>query len=65
MSLAKQITSIVEQMPEKNQVLVLELVKAMVSPDDVLSDEDIADIKQARAEFARGEFVRHEDIDWN
>jgi hypothetical protein len=37
----------------------------MIPPDDVLTDEDIADIKQARTEFARGEYVRHEDIDWN
>ena len=65
MSLAKQINSFVEQMPEKNQAILLELVKTMISPDDVLTDEDVADIKQARAEFARGEYVRHEDINWN
>ena len=64
MSLAGQINTIVEQMPEKNQVLVLELVKTMVSSDNILTEEDIRDIKQARAEFARGEFVRHEDINW-
>ena len=65
MSLANQINTFVEQMPKENQALVLELVKTMVSPDDVLTDGDIADIKKARAEFARGEFVRHEDINWN
>jgi hypothetical protein len=65
MSLANQINTIVEQMPEKNQMLVLELVKTMVSPDDILTDQDIADIRQARAEYGRGEFVRHEDINWN
>ncbi len=53
MSVAEQINVIVEQMPAKNQKLVLELVKTMVSPDDILTDEDIADIEQARAEFAR------------
>jgi hypothetical protein len=51
-------------MSEKNQILVLELLKIMASPDDILTDEDIADIKEARAEFARGEYVRHNDIDW-
>ena len=65
MSLSKQISDIVEQMPEKNQELVLELVKTMVSADDILTDADVADIKRARAEFARGDYVRHEDIDWN
>ena len=58
MSLAQQISTIVEQMPEKNQVLVFELVKTMVSPDDILSDADVADIHQARAEFSCGNAVR-------
>jgi hypothetical protein len=64
MSLTEQINTIVEQMPVKNQVLVLELLKIMMSPDDILTDADMADIVQARAEFARGEYVRHEDVDW-
>ena len=37
----------------------------MLSPDDILTKEDIADIEQARAEFARGEYVRHKEINWN
>ena len=36
-----------------------------VSPDNILTDEDIADIKQARDEFSRGEYTRHEDINWS
>ena len=64
MSIAEQIKTLVEQMPEKNQILVFELTKAMISPDDILTEEDIADIKQARADFARGEYVRHEDVNW-
>ena len=65
MSLTRQISEVVEQMPEKKQALVFEFVKAMVSPDDILSDEDVLDIKQARAEFATGKGVSHEDIDWD
>ncbi|MDR2902916.1 MAG: hypothetical protein LBU77_00165 [Clostridiales bacterium] len=64
MSVAEKISMIVAQMPERNQTLVLELVKTMISPDDILTDEDIADIKQARSEFARGEFVRDNEINW-
>jgi len=37
----------------------------MISSDDVLSDEDIADIPKAREEFARGDYVRFEDVDWS
>lgn len=65
MSLAQQINLIVEQMPEAKQALLLALVKTMVSPDDILSEEDIIDIEQARAEFICGQSVRHEDINWN
>ena len=64
MTLAQQINVIVEQLPEKNQAILLNLVKTMISPDDVLTDEDIADIEEARAAFALGDFVRHEDINW-
>ena len=42
----------------------MELIKTMISPDDVLSEEDIKNIKQARLEFTEGILVRHEDIDW-
>ena len=33
--------------------------------DDTLTDEDIADIEQARAEFARGEAITASVINWN
>ncbi len=65
MSVAEEIGAIVTQIPERNQMLILELIKTMISPDDILTEEDIADIKQARSEFARGEYIRHEDINWN
>ena len=65
MSIAEQINVIVEQMPEKRQSLILELINAMISPDDILTDEDIADIKQARAEFARGEAIPVNAINWD
>jgi len=65
MSLAEQINYIIEQLPTKNQRLILELAKSMVHPDDILTDEDIADIKEARAEFEHGEYVLMEDINWD
>ena len=55
----------IEQLPVKNQMLILDLIKAMISSDDILTDEDLEDIKQARAEFANSEYVKHEDINWN
>ena len=64
MTLAREINVLVEQMPKNKQSLLLELIKSMISLDDFLTDDDIADIKQARAEFSRGEYVRHQDINW-
>ena len=63
MSLAHQINLIVEQLPEAEQRLVFELVKR-ISPDDTLSLEDIADIKEARDEYARGETILGSAINW-
>jgi len=65
MSIAEQINIIVEQMPERRQSLILELLKNMMSPDDILTEEDIADIKQARAEYARGEAIPLSAINWD
>ena len=39
--------------------------KTMISPDDILTDEDIADIEQARVEFARGEAIPVNAINWD
>ena len=68
-TITKQITEMVDMLPEKEQSLAFELVKRLVlawDPDytKVTPAED-AKLEQARAEFARGEYTRHEDIDWN
>ena len=65
MSISSQISSFVEQMPEKNQAILLELVKTMISSDDVLSDDDIVDIEKARKEYASGETIPHSAVNWN
>lgn len=62
MSIAEKINLLIEQMPENKQTVLLELVKTMVEPDDILTDEDISDIKRAREEFARGEYLTHEEV---
>ena len=74
MTIAQQINFIVKQLPETEQRLVFELVKRICTDDiaiieevdyDELTDEDIADIEEARAEYERGETIKHEDIDWS
>ena len=62
--LAKQITEMVEQLQEPEQVLVFEIVKRFF-PDDVATSYDLEDIVVAREEFRNGETVNHDDIDWD
>ena len=65
MSVVARITEMVEQLSERKQNILLALVGAMIDPDDYLTEEDLDAIKISREEYARGEFVRHEDIDWD
>jgi len=45
-------------------MLILELIKRM-NPDNLLTSDDITDIEEARAEYARGETVPDSAINWN
>jgi len=63
-NLSIQINNMVEQLPEPEQVLVLEIVKRFFT-DDIATEEDMKDIAAARAEYMRGETVKDADIDWN
>ncbi|MCL1858352.1 MAG: hypothetical protein FWF92_03880 [Oscillospiraceae bacterium] len=57
----KQITDVIELLPEKEQKLIYELIIRLL-PDDIATKEDIIDIEQARDEYNRGETVSIEDI---
>lgn len=63
-SLTKQISTMVEQLREPEQILVFEIIKRFLS-DDIATDEDLKDISIARKEFSRGETINHNDIDWD
>jgi hypothetical protein len=58
-----QIVNLIDYLPEQEIQLIFEIVKRFV-PDDVATLEDLADIKTANEEFARGDFVRHNEINW-
>jgi len=53
----------IDQLPEQEQILLLHVARRFM-PDDVATDEDIWDIKQADEEFTLGEFFTDEDINW-
>lgn len=60
----KQLDEMINCLPEQEQLLLFEVVKRVV-PDDVATAKDLEDIQSARTEYARGETVSHENIDWD
>lgn len=60
----KQLSDLVELLPEKEQTLILELVIRLL-PDDIATDEDLVDIAEARAEYMRGECQSLESVNMN
>jgi hypothetical protein len=69
MSVSEQVAHLVDMLPDNEQLFALEFVKRLIlawDPDFTkLTPQEAADLEQARLEFERGEFVRHEDIDWD
>ncbi|MDR3149480.1 MAG: hypothetical protein LBT88_05650 [Oscillospiraceae bacterium] len=49
---------------EREQFLVFELIKSL-APDDIATADDIAAHDAAIEDYARGECVSHEDINWD
>jgi len=62
--LTNQAASLFDALTEREQFLVLELIQRL-APDDVASQEDISDIAAARAEYAAGQTVGMDEINWD
>lgn len=66
MSQREQAALALERVSDDDIGIVLNIILhyASIDPDDILTPEDLEDIRIAEEEFARGEYVAHEDIDW-
>jgi hypothetical protein len=53
---AKQISELVELLPDYKKILIFEVAKCLID-DDIATPEDLEAIKKARDEYARGECV--------
>lgn len=60
----EQLVGVIDCLPETEQSLLLEIARRFLS-DDTATPDDLEDIKQARAEYARGETIPHNAINWN
>ena len=65
MNTSRQQLHALVDMVEESGLDTLYNVMIRFIPDDEATPDEIEAIKQARAEFARGEYVRHDDIDWD
>ena len=59
-----QLVEVIDILPETEQSLLLEIARRFVA-DDVATPDDLAAIEAARAEYAAGETVPHDAINWN
>ncbi len=66
---AAQAAKMIDMLPDSEQLFALELVKRLVlawDPDfSKVTPAEASAIQQADEEVARGEYIRHEDVNWN
>ncbi len=60
----EQLVGVIDCLPETEQSLLLEIARRFL-PDDMATPDDLEAIQTARAEYARGQTVPHEAINWN
>ncbi|MBO6303847.1 MAG: phosphoribosylaminoimidazolesuccinocarboxamide synthase [Selenomonadaceae bacterium] len=67
MTVKAQLLNMVEFVPEKELPIILEVVRHFVPSgiDDTASPDDIIAHKTAMQDYALGETISHNDIDWN
>lgn len=59
-----QLVQMIDCMPEQEQFLLFEIAKRFIA-DDTATPDDLAAIQAARAQYAKGETVSHEAINWD
>ncbi len=60
----KQLTEIIDILPEQEQILLYEIAKRFIA-DDIATANDVAAIDEARKEYANGETIDHNAIKWD
>ena len=67
--IAQKTAQMIDILPDEEEALAYELIKRMVlawDPDFVkVTDAEAERIEAAAREIDRGEFISHDEIDWN
>ncbi len=58
-----QLVSMIEYIPETELSLLLEIARRFI-PDDIATAEDLEAIRIADEEYARGEYIEEDAINW-
>lgn len=69
MTVSKQITSMIDMLPEKEQELAFQVIKRMVLAWDSdftkLTTAEREQLNKAENEILNGDVIDHDDIDWD
>jgi len=69
LSKSKEISALVDLLPDSEQVLAYEVIKRMVLAWDSdftrLTPDERQRLEEAEQEFMQGETVSHDEIDWS
>ena len=60
----EQLVGVIDCLPETEQIILLEVARRFL-PEDMATPDDLEAIRTAREEFARGETIPHDAINWN
>lgn len=60
----EQLVGVIDCLPEAEQSLLLEIARRFL-PDDVATPDDLNAVREARAEYTRGQTIPHGAIRWD
>jgi len=61
---AQNVAYMYEQLTEREQSIIAELIYRLL-PDDVATSDDLIAIAESQTDYDRGETVSHDDINWD
>ena len=64
MPIKNQLLDVIDILPEAEQALLLEIARRFL-PDDIATPDDLEAHRVAMEEYANGETMPHEAINWN
>ena len=61
---AQNVAQMYDQLSEREQSIIAELIYRLL-PDDIVTPDDLIAIAESQKDYERGETVSHDDIDWD